>query len=158
MVPGSRLFRPGQPGGLDVSGVEAWSIRPGAGADTVIVNDLTGGPAAVLDLELDPPGGGSSDGSPDTVEVAGTPAADQITVSHDGDALEISGVPNRVRVSGADRLADRVVVDADLGADTLRSNPIVGDLAVGTTRGRHGSGHGRRGRHTNRRQPDGGHQ
>ena len=107
--------------------------------------------AAVLDLNLAYPGGVSGDGSPDTVEVAGTPAADQIIASHDGDALEMSGVPNRVRVSGADRSTDRVVVDADLGADVLRTNPIVGELDVGTTRRWHWSGHVRRGRHTSRR-------
>ena len=123
-----KLFRPGQPGAVDASGIDDWSIRPGAGADTVIVNDLTGAPAAVLEWDLDVAGGGNSDGSPDTVEVAGTPGADQIGVDHDGDALEVTGTPSRVRITGADRLVDRVDVDADLGSDTLRSNPVVGAL------------------------------
>lgn len=123
-----RVSRPGLPGSVEASAVETWTLRPGAGADSVVVNDLTGSANAVVTVDLDVPGGASSDGSADTVEVAGTAGADDIRADLDGDAIEISGVADRVRVAGGDFFVDRLVVDADLGADTLRARPNVGDL------------------------------
>ncbi|HEU5485024.1 MAG TPA: hypothetical protein VFU98_08970, partial [Microlunatus sp.] len=123
-----RLSRPGQPGTVETASVEDWRVRPAGGADTVVVNDLTGAPLAALALDLDSAGGGSSDGSADDVTVAGTAGADDIRVEPDGSALEITGTPQRVRVSGADHFVDLLVVDADLGSDTLRASPVVGDL------------------------------
>ncbi len=133
-----RLFRPGQPGAADTAGVEQWTVRPGAGSDTVVVNDLSGTAATAVDLDLDASGGGPTDGWPDQIEVAGTAAADAIAVGREGGAVEVSAGPRRVRVFGADWFVDRLVVDADLGDDRLTADPAAGALLKVRLDGGHG--------------------
>lgn len=127
---GSRLsvLRPGDSGSLDAAGLERLPMRPLGGADTVIVNDLTGVPHVEIDVDLKKPGPGLGDAAADVVEVAGTPGADDITVDETDKQAVVSRTGSTVRIGGTDSVLDRLVVDADLGVDTLDVEPAVGGV------------------------------
>lgn len=127
---GSRLslFRPGDSASLDAAGLERLPLRPLAGADTVNVSDLTGVPHVEIDVDLKKPGPGLGDAAIDLVEVAGTPGADDITVKRADQQAVVSRPGGTVRIGGTDVVLDRLVVDADLGKDTMDVQPAVGGI------------------------------
>ena len=102
---------------LDLDGIERIDVHVLAGADHVVVNDLTGTAVARVNVDLGATGDGQADvvtvnGAPDTIDVAAEGAA---VVA--GDVSVTNGEPtlDRLLVNGV----DRVNVNGTAGADTM---------------------------------------
>jgi Ca2+-binding RTX toxin-like protein len=107
--------------------VERFDLRPLGGADSLVVNDLSGARLGRLNADL------ANDGAADIVEVKGSPAANELRV---GGATTISGIGTLLNVTRAqaatDKLnldpgagTDRVVVEGTAGNDTIGVSPAV---------------------------------
>ena len=106
------------------------------GADTIVVNDLSG--TDVTDVKIDlafPSGSGIGDGATDLVIVVGTTNDDVITVSggitvSGLPASVVSGLPASVEVSGSDA-TDQLAVNAGDGNDVIDASGFpVGQITL----------------------------
>ena len=109
---------------LDAGGIERVDLRVQGGADTVVVNDLTGTAVAQVSVDV-------GDAQLDSVTINGSPAADAIAVFADAGAVVVSGLAAAVRITHPD-LVDRLVVNGLGGVDTFTAGPGV-DLLLWLT-------------------------
>ncbi len=115
---------------MDVAGVEHVVLEARAGADEVLVTDLTGTSVASVDVDLAGiPGTTTGDGAADTVIVLGTPAADRIAITADGGAAVVSGLPATVRVENPEP-TDALIVNGLGGVDTFTADPGLNGLIL----------------------------
>ncbi|HET9323073.1 MAG TPA: calcium-binding protein, partial [Gaiellaceae bacterium] len=101
---GSRLRFFRNPGmiTMDTAGVEQVDFNALGGADTVIVNDLTGTGVMSVSAEL-----GTGDGQSDRVVVNGTAGNDAIDVSGDAGEVKVSGLAATVAVFSSEFANDQ---------------------------------------------------
>jgi Ca2+-binding RTX toxin-like protein len=102
---------------LDANDIEFASFLSFGGADTVVVNDLTGTDASLVDISLfdfGVPGGNS-----DVVVVNGTALDDAITAASSKGAVTVSGLTAEVRITGTDAAGDRLEVNGRGGDDAI---------------------------------------
>jgi Ca2+-binding RTX toxin-like protein len=102
----------------DLDDVEQIRIFARGGADTVVVNNMTGTDLTTVDVDLDAAGVGG-DAQPDTVVVYGTSANDRVEVGSAAGKLVVSGLSTEVRLAGAEAALDVVEVPTFGGADTI---------------------------------------
>lgn len=103
---------------MDLDGVEHLSDAVLGGADTIAVDDLRGTALKNFDVDLSPQSAASEDGLLDTVAVAGTNLADDITVDAAGSTVTVSGLHTLVSVIGA-QTSDQLHIAALGGDDTV---------------------------------------
>jgi predicted ester cyclase len=99
----------------DLDDVERIYFRALGGDDQVVVNDLAGTDAELVDVDLNAIGGGG-DGLPDTVTARGTEGSDQVTLESPGGYVTVNGFATQVLVEGVEATNDDVNV-ATLGGD-----------------------------------------
>ena len=104
---------------MDLDGVERVNFRALGGADTVVVDDLAGTDAKLVDVDLNAGGGGGDDGQPDTVTARGTDGPDRIQLTAPGRFPTVSGLAAEVLVEGAQETNDSVGVATLGGDDTI---------------------------------------
>ena len=102
---------------MDLNDVERVVFRAGAGADTVIVNDLTATDVDRVSIDLAGTDG-AADGAADLVQRLGSGAADVITV-RGGATTTVTGVGADVVISGAEAELDRLEVSSGAGNDVI---------------------------------------
>jgi Ca2+-binding RTX toxin-like protein len=109
---------------MDLNDVERVELSTVGGADTIVVNDLTG--TDVSDVEVDLAAvGGSGDGQPDTVTVRGTAGDDAITVTGSGTSAVVTGLHASVAtIGGAEFALDALSIDAGGGTDTVDASGL----------------------------------
>ena len=106
---------------MDLNEIERVTFNALGGADTVVVNDLSG--TAVTDVfvnlggSLETPSVG--DGRTDTVTVVGTPGDDTITARVVGGEIQVLGLPAVTHVTGTDPSGDRLLVQGGGGNDAI---------------------------------------
>jgi Ca2+-binding RTX toxin-like protein len=101
---------------MDTGGVEQVRFTALGGADTVVVDDLTGTGVSLVQIDLGAPAGsGLGDGQHDQVVVNATPGDDAVTVA---------GAPGDVTVTG---LSTEVDIRAAESTDGLSINLLDGD-------------------------------
>ena len=101
-----RFFR--RPGNvtMDLNDVEAIDFNALAGADTVVVNDLSGTDMQDVNVELAATlGGFAADGAADAITVNGTAGDDAISVARTNGNVVVSGLPARVSIGRQRRRA-----------------------------------------------------
>jgi Ca2+-binding RTX toxin-like protein len=103
---------------MDLDDVEAVDVNALGGADTVVVNDLSGTDVTDVDPNL-AAAGGAGDLQPDTVIVNGTNGDDIAWVAAGGSAVNVSGLATAVNITGGEAAADRVTVNALAGDDVV---------------------------------------
>jgi Ca2+-binding RTX toxin-like protein len=104
---------------MDLNGLETINFTARGGADTIVVNDLTGTNVSQVNLDLAAtPGSGQGDGAADTVIVNGTNGADNVQVAGSGSSFAVSGLPALVNVTGSEGTNDTLVINA-LGGDDV---------------------------------------
>ncbi len=114
---------------MDLNDVETIQFNALGGADNVVVNDLSGTDAKLVNIDLSSPvGSGTGDGQPDTVTVNGTAGADHITVSGDAASITVQGLPAQVTIKGAEGSNDSLLVNGQGGDDTIDASALSAGL------------------------------
>ncbi|MCI0457782.1 MAG: hypothetical protein L0Z62_12510 [Gemmataceae bacterium] len=116
---------------MDTDDVERVDFSALGGADTVIVNDLSGTDIVAVNINLSGILGGSTgDVQADTVLVDGTNEADAIGVAGNQGGISVLGLAARVTITGAEAANDRLTVNALAGDDVVDAS----GLAAGVIR------------------------
>jgi Ca2+-binding RTX toxin-like protein len=112
---------------MDLNDVEGIDFNALGGADTIVVNDLSG--TDVTELNLNLAGlGGAGDAQPDAVIVQGTNGDDVALVVGDSSGASVFGLAAQVNITGAEAANDRLTVNALAGDDVVEAS----GLAAGT--------------------------
>jgi Ca2+-binding RTX toxin-like protein len=107
----------------DLNDVERVEFRALGGADTIVVNDLSGTDLTELNTDLAAAAGGG-DAQPDTLIVNGTNVDDVIVVDGDGSGVTTTGLAARVNITGAEAANDRLTVNALAGDDVVEASGL----------------------------------
>ena len=114
---------------MDTGDLERFDVMPASGADTMVVEDMSGTDTQVVSWELAPfRGTTASDGAADSVLVNGSNGADNITVTAGGQQVRTAGLATVVEVTRADKSLDTLHVDTRLGSDSIFIAPQVHNL------------------------------
>ncbi len=103
---------------MDLNDVERIDVNALGGADTVIVNDLSGTDVAEVNINL-AAAGGAGDGAADTVIVNGTNGDDVAQVAGDASGVSVIGLAARVNITGAEAANDRLAINTLAGDDVV---------------------------------------
>jgi Ca2+-binding RTX toxin-like protein len=117
-----RVFRDVANIAMDLNDVERVTFNALGGADTIVVNDLSGTDLTEVNASLAAAGGGGGDGQADNVIVNGTNGADSIQAAGDASGTTVVGLAARVNITGA-----------EAANDTLKINALGGDDVVAAT-------------------------
>jgi Ca2+-binding RTX toxin-like protein len=101
---------------MDTNDVEIVDFNALAGADTVLVNDLTGTDVTQTNLDL-----GGTDGAVDSVDVNGTNGVDNINVQRNGSDVDVTGLATADSIKNAEP-TDHLNVHTLAGADNVVQN------------------------------------
>ena len=101
---------------MDTDDVEIVDFNALAGADTVLVDDLTGTDVTQTNLDL-----GGTDGATDSVDINGTNAVDSINIQGNGSGADVTGLATAVSVKNAEP-TDHLNVHTLAGADNVAGN------------------------------------
>jgi Ca2+-binding RTX toxin-like protein len=108
---------------MDVDDTELVDLRALGGADTVVVNDLTGTDVTETDIDLAGAiGGTTGDGAADAITINGTNGADNVAVAANGGVVDVTGVVPAVGISHSEAANDTLAINGLDGND---------DVAVG---------------------------
>jgi Ca2+-binding RTX toxin-like protein len=108
---------------MDLAGVENVELRALGGADSVVVNDLTGTDLTRLDVDLRGPNGGT-DGEADSVTVAATQGNDVFGAAGDIGGVNVFGLHTAVNIFFQDAASDRLTLNGLGGADTINAQSL----------------------------------
>ena len=114
---------------MDTDSVEHIVVAPLGGADTIIVNDLTGTAVnqVAIDLGIPDPAAPQHtipDGQLDSVVVNGTAGDDAITIDRFHGAVRVSGLAATTTISHADGTLDQLTISAGAGNDTIDASKL----------------------------------
>jgi hypothetical protein len=102
---------------MDVDGTETVDLRALGGADTALVNDLTGTDVTKVDIDLAAAiGGGAGDAAADAITVNGTNGPDNVAVAANGGVVDVTGLFTAIGIS-----------HSEVANDSLRINGLGGD-------------------------------
>ncbi len=118
-----RFFRDVANVTMDLNDVEAIDFNALGGADTIVVNDLSGTDVNQVDANLAGAGGGG-DGQPDNVIVNATNGDDVVLVTGDAAGTSVLGLSARVNMTGAEAANDRLTVNALGGDDVVEASGL----------------------------------
>ena len=107
---------------MDLNDVEAIDFAALGGADTIVVNDLSGTDVNQVDANLATGGGG--DGQPDTVVVDATNGDDVVVVAGDAAGTSVLGLSAQVNMTGAEAANDRLTINALAGDDVVEASGL----------------------------------
>jgi Ca2+-binding RTX toxin-like protein len=118
---------------MDLNGVERIDVHALGGADTIVINDLTGTDLTLVAVDLEGAlGAGVGDGQLDQVIVNGTAGNDTINLlSIGGGAVLITGTPAAVGIVHADA-TDQLTVNGGAGNDTINASGLIAN-SIGLT-------------------------
>ena len=132
---------------MDLNDVEGIDFNALGGADTIVVNDLSGTDVTEVNIDLAAVGG-AGDGQPDNVIVHGTNGDDVVLVVGDATGVSVLGLAAQVNITGAEAANDRLTVNALAGDDVVEAS----GLAAGAIQLTADGGDGRRRPRRRRRQ------
>jgi hemolysin type calcium-binding protein len=101
---------------MDTNDVEIVDFNALAGADTVLVNDLTGTDVTQTNLDL-----GGTDGAVDSVDVNGTDGVDNLNIQGNGSDVDVTGLATADSIKNAEP-TDHLNVHTLAGADNVAQN------------------------------------
>ncbi len=125
---------------MDLNDIEFIDVQALGGADSAVLNDVSGTRLKLVTLDLEAAiGGGTGDGAADSVTVNGTNDPDDIQISADGSAVDVIGAPAEP--------PDRPLGGRKRQADGQRARRRRHDHSRGRPRGTDPARHQRRDRH-----------
>jgi Ca2+-binding RTX toxin-like protein len=104
---------------MDLHGIERIQFEAAGGADSVVVNDLTGTEVKQIAVDL-----GAGDGQADSVTVNATNGADQISVASSGTSVVVNGLSGQVTIDGAEAANDSLTIKGLDGNDTIDASEL----------------------------------
>jgi Ca2+-binding RTX toxin-like protein len=120
-----RFFRNVASVTMDLNDVESIDFNALGGADTIVVNDLSGTDLTEVNLDLAGTlGGTAGDGQPDTVIVNGTNGDDVILVAGDAGGVAVVGLAAQVNITHAEATNDRLTINALAGDDVVAASGL----------------------------------
>jgi Ca2+-binding RTX toxin-like protein len=108
---------------MDLDNVETVDVRALGGADTTVVNDLSGTDVTEVRTDLAAPGGGG-DGQPDNVVVQGTNGDDVATVAGNAAGVSVLGLAAQVGIDGAESANDRLTINVLASDDVVDASGL----------------------------------
>src|SRR5215211_5130325 len=105
---------------MDLKDIELIDVQALGGADSVVLNDVSGTRLKLVTLDLEAAiGGGVGDGAADSVTVNGTNDPDDIQIVADGSAVDVVGAQPNLRIDHSEAANDKLTVNGLGGADTI---------------------------------------
>jgi Ca2+-binding RTX toxin-like protein len=109
---------------MDLNDIEFIDVQALGGADSVVLNNVSGTRLKSLTLDLEAAiGGGVGDGAADSVTVNGTNDPDEIGITADGSAVDLLGAQPNLRIDHSEAANDKLTVNGLGGADTITGGP-----------------------------------
>jgi Ca2+-binding RTX toxin-like protein len=112
---------------MDLNGIERIEFNALGGADSIVVNNLSGTDVTEVAINL-AAAGGVGDGQADTVTVNGTNSEDVALLFGDSSGVSVLGLSATINVTGAEAANDRIVINTQDGDDVIDASGV----AVGT--------------------------
>lgn len=110
---------------MDLNDTEAITFNALGGADTIVVNDLSGTDVTEINLNLASTiGGTAGDAQPDNVIVHGTNGDDVALVVGDAGGTSVLGLAAQINITGAETANDRLTVNAHAGDDVIEASGL----------------------------------
>jgi Ca2+-binding RTX toxin-like protein len=110
---------------MDLNDVEGIVFNALGGADTVVVNDLSGTDVVEIDINLASTlGGNAGDVQPDTVIVNGTNGDDVEIVAGDISGAVVLGLAAFVNINSPEATVDRLVINGLAGDDVVDASGL----------------------------------
>jgi len=118
-----RFFRDVANVNMDLNDVESIDFNALGGADTVVVNDLSGTDVTEVNVNL-AASNGAGDAQPDTVIANGTNGDDVALLFGDASGTSLLGFAAQINVTGAETANDRLVVNTLAGDDVVEASGL----------------------------------
>jgi len=132
-----RFFRDVASVTMDLNEVESIDFQALGGADTIVVNDLSGTDLTQVNTGLAASGGG--DAQPDAVIVNGTGGDDVIVPAGDASGVAVLGLAAQVNITGAEAANDRLTINALAGDDVVDASGLAAGAIQLTVNGGDGA-------------------
>jgi Ca2+-binding RTX toxin-like protein len=108
---------------MDLDDTEAIEFNALGGADTIVVNDLSGTDVTEVNVNL-AASNGAGDAQPDTVIVNATDADDVILVVGDAGGVTVFGLGAQINIAGFEAANDRLVINGLGGDDVIEASGV----------------------------------
>jgi Ca2+-binding RTX toxin-like protein len=109
---------------MDLDDTERIDTQALGGADSAVVNDVSGTDLKLVEFDLEAAiGGGAGDGAADSVTVNGTNGDDVVEITADGSVVDVDGSPAEVQIDHSEAANDKLTVNGLGGADTITAGP-----------------------------------
>ena len=112
---------------MDLNDTEVIDFNALGGADTIVVNDLSGTDVSEININLAAAGGGG-DGAADTIIINATQGDDVVIVVGDAGGVTVQGLASIVNITGFEAANDRIVINGLASDDVVEAS----GLAAGT--------------------------
>ncbi len=110
---------------MDLNDVEKIDFRALGGADTIVVNDLSGTDVSEIAIDLAGTlGGTTGDNAADTIVINATEGDDVIQIIGDANGISILGLGEQINISNFDAL-DRLVINGLGGDDVIEASGLL---------------------------------
>ncbi len=121
---------------MDLDDMESIDFIARGGADTVVVNDLSGTDVTEINLNLESnPGSGTGDGAADNVIVQGTSGDDVALVIGDAAGVSLLGLAAQINITGAEAANDRLTVNTFASDDVVEASGLAASAIQLTANG-----------------------
>jgi Ca2+-binding RTX toxin-like protein len=110
---------------MDLNDVERIDLRTLAGADSVVINDLSTTDVTEIAIDLAGATAGTADGAQDQVTATGRASADNVTIATSGAATTVTGLPTNLRITNADAATDTLAVNTGAGNDNVNATALL---------------------------------
>ncbi|HEY7188653.1 MAG TPA: calcium-binding protein, partial [Vicinamibacterales bacterium] len=108
---------------MDLNDVEHIDFRALAGADNIVVGDLSGTDVTQIDLDLRGPNGGG-DGAADTVTITGTQGDDVFGAAGDAAGINVFGLQAAVNIFAQEVANDQLTLNGLGGDDVINASSL----------------------------------
>ena len=109
---------------MDLNDVESIDFLALGGADTIVVDDLSGTDVNAVNTDLAGTAGGVGDGQPDNVIIHGTDDDDVSLVFDDASGVSAIGLAAQVNIVGSEGANDRLTINALAGDDVVEASGL----------------------------------
>ena len=108
---------------MDLDDMEGIDFNALGGADTIVVNDMSGTDLTELNINL-AGSNGLGDGQADTIIINATNGDDVVLVVGDGGVVSVLGLATQVNITGFEAELDRIIINGLAGDDVIEASGL----------------------------------